>query len=285
MATSLQWYFYGAGTWQTLAVEDSATLEAAFTAAGSSSGSHEAQVRLGPAKSSYMVDFAKMEQRNPQSQKIRSLRRGSGSSESTEKPSSKDIVPETVPSGARHNPWRIGEDAECYSVSQGMWLAGKVTESKESAVTVIYTAPDGSQVMKQLPIGHQHLRRPHSADMSAVQPASEGRAREATHGYPPTDAARCAAPGASRFPTEAPAPSLRDVPFLGSRPLGQVQADTLRRLQRLIRHGDAQGARRTLVRANLLNTPEEDLAKEEAQLKALELEGEFVLLLPRSGGA
>jgi len=72
--------------------------------------------------------------------------------------------------------------------------------------------------------------------------------------------------------------SLEGVPFLGVRPLGQIQADTLRRLRRLIRHGDAEGAYRTLARARQLDVAAEDLAVCEQDLRLLEVGGPFYLL-------
>lgn len=75
--------------------------------------------------------------------------------------------------------------------------------------------------------------------------------------------------------------SLEGVPFLGERPLGQSQADTQRRLRRLLAHGDAQGAYRTLARAKQLDVATEDLATAEADLKLLEAGGPFYLLEPQ----
>lgn len=73
--------------------------------------------------------------------------------------------------------------------------------------------------------------------------------------------------------------SLSLVPFLGSRPLAQVQGDALARLQRLLCHGDLRGSRRLLARARQLNVDEEDLVAPAAALRQLEAEGMYSLLL------
>lgn len=65
---------------------------------------------------------------------------------------------------------------------------------------------------------------------------------------------------------------LSAVPFLGIRPLFQVQKDTLARIERLIRHGDAPGARHAVARARQLNVDEEDLEASIAALRLLEAE-------------
>lgn len=79
--------------------------------------------------------------------------------------------------------------------------------------------------------------------------------------------------------------SLQSVPFLGLKPLGQIQTDTLRRLRRLTMHGDAKGALRTLARARQLDVATEDLESVEASLQALKDQGDFYLLLPPSVAA
>lgn len=72
--------------------------------------------------------------------------------------------------------------------------------------------------------------------------------------------------------------SLDKVPFLGVRPLGQIQSETSKRLQRLLQHGDAQGASRTLARAKQLDVASEDLVGAEGALQLLETQGPFNLL-------
>eukprot|EP00933_Yihiella_yeosuensis_P065826 TRINITY_DN69827_c0_g1_i1.p1 TRINITY_DN69827_c0_g1~~TRINITY_DN69827_c0_g1_i1.p1 ORF type:complete len:272 (+),score=62.93 TRINITY_DN69827_c0_g1_i1:33-848(+) len=271
MAPPVSWFFMGGGRWNELTAEDSAALESSFQATSlassfgfkGGSAASVTSVRLGPNKAQYTIDFAKMEQLNPVTGKIRTLRRGHG----------EEAKSFTAAAGS---PWSVGDPAECYSVSQGKWLKAKVTVVEEKAITVMYTAPNGSQVMKQLPVGHEHLRR---------SAADTGVATVASSGYPQRSAAVAAPGGVQSFPREAPEAALKDIPFIGSKPTATIQADTLQRLRRLIRHGDVQGAKRTLQRAELLKISAEELANEKAQLKALEAQGEFALLLPRTGGA
>ena len=257
-----------------------------------SEAKEELSVKLGPRKTEYIVDFTKMEQRNPSTGKIRALKR---ETKESVKPSKAEDL----------NLWRVGEAAECFSVSSGKWCRGEVAAVKKAAVTVQYTAPNGSKVMKHLPPDHEHLRRPIAAAVPATAvgvpvakavpiptatvasappaPASEGVAASAVpvakavpmpvQGYPGPRAA----PGRG-FPQEAPASTLDEVPFLGERQLADVQEETVLRLRRLIRHGDVRGAQRTLHRAKLLNV--EVGADVLAQVKSLEADGEFALLLP-----
>lgn len=72
---------------------------------------------------------------------------------------------------------------------------------------------------------------------------------------------------------------LDSVPFLGVRPLGVIQNDTVKRLDRLVRHGDVHGSWRMLARAKQLKVPPEDLGTLEAAVKVLESLSEFELLV------
>ena len=263
MATDVQWSFAGGGTWNILSAEDSIALETALKQAKAES-KDTLSVRLGPKKTEYAIDFKKMEQRNPGTGKIRALKR--------EVRESREAV------------WRVGEAAECFSVSQKQWCKGEVVEVKKESVTVQYIA-NGSKVMKHLPPDHEHLRRPiHAAQAAVAAMPATGLAVPVAKavpisGYPgshpPT--ATSATPGRG-FPQEAPQPTLDEVPFLGERQLADVQEETVLRLRRLIRHGDLKGSQRTLLRAKLLNVElGDDLL---AEVKSLEADGEFALLLP-----
>lgn len=177
--------------------------------------------------------------------------------------------------------YQVGDAVEVYSVSQGRWLAAKVTEVKpDSAVVVTYTAPNGTAVMKTLPAGHEQLRRPPGAE-SAGMPGQPGVAA-VPRGAGPAEAT--AAPRRASFLREAKQQGLRQELFLGDRPPEHLRADTVQRLKRLIRHGDLHGARRALAVARRLQATDEELAGPEQELKVLEADGEFCLLLPRSAG-
>lgn len=184
----------------------------------------------------------------------------------------------TAPQGsAAECPWHVGDDAECYSISGGVWLAAKVIEVKDGKVTVTYVMPNGNKVMKILDVqgaNVAHLRKPTATASSA-----------------PAEAAPIYAAGGARasvgtgYPQERPAPTLDDVPGLGERSTQEIQEDIRRRLQRLLRHGDLEGAERTMALCRLLNLGPEELANEVKQLQALKADGAFSLLLPRSAGA
>ena len=268
MASDVQWAFAGGGTWNALSPEDAAALETAMKKAKSET-KDTLPVRLGPKKTEYVIDFAKMEQQNPSTGKIRALKREVRGD------------PKGQPSQARS--WRVGEAAECFSVSQAQWCRGEVSEVKKDCITVQYAAPNGSKIMKHLPPDHEHLRRPLPAATPATDPgvpvakAVPIAAYPAVHGSPITATLVNPVPGRG-FPQEAPAPTLEEVPFLGERQLADVQEETVLRLRRLIRHGDLRGAQRTLLRAKLLNAELRDDVL--GQVKSLESEGEFALLLP-----
>lgn len=272
--TPVQWFFSSSGgRWDPQSVEDSATLEAGARAAKLQGGQGKQQLRLGPNKQQYLVDFELMEQRNLETGKVRALRRGAGVAESSSPGLSIASSP-SRPSAKPSPVYQMGDAVECYSVSQKQWLPATVTGIKDNVVTVSYTVR-GAQAIKTLPSGHEHLRRPPASETSGSssrRPGS-GAAQAST------------ATRRATFLREDDKQTLHGVPFLGIRPLVRVQADTIKRLQRLIRHGDLHGARRTLLRARQLGAAEEDLASPEAELQALEADGEFCLLLPRAAGA
>ena len=83
---------------------------------------------------------------------------------------------------------------------------------------------------------------------------------------------------ARSFPRDPAPVSLEQIPSLGERLLSDVQEETLLRLQRLLRHGDLRGAQRALARAKLLNV---DIKYEELEVKRLDDDGEFALLLSK----
>lgn len=174
----------------------------------------------------------------------------------------------------RGGAFQVGEMAEVFSISQNKWLTAKVTAIAEDtkAVTVVYVAPNGSQVMKQLPCNHEHLRKP-------PPPPEEVKQTVAAAFMPP--------PRRSVLLREVARVSLRADPalLLGDKPMKQVQAETSMRLHRLIRHGDVHGARRALLKAQSLGLPAQDLQDAEDVLKDLQDEGEFSLLLPTVAGA
>jgi len=72
--------------------------------------------------------------------------------------------------------------------------------------------------------------------------------------------------------------SLSNIPFLGTRPLGRIQADAIKRLGRLIEHGDVRGAQCALARARLLSIDESDLEALAAAVQLLVLQDKFYLL-------
>ncbi|CAJ1454038.1 unnamed protein product [Effrenium voratum] len=150
--------------------------------------------------------------------------------------------------------WRVGEVAECYSVSHQQWCRGQVVELRAGAVVLSYSTPIGQS---QKTMALDQLRRPPVSRASAL-PEAFVQARS--------------------FPKEPAPPRVEQIPFLGERPLGEVQEETYATLQRLIAHGDLQGARRALARARLLSV--ENLKTEEAAVQALEQRGEFGLLCP-----
>jgi len=70
------------------------------------------------------------------------------------------------------------------------------------------------------------------------------------------------------------------VPLLGEKSTTDLQADTVRRLERLIQHGDLNGANRAYARARHLKVDVGILQSTRTQLEALHLEGEFSLFAP-----
>ena len=266
--SDVQWSFAGGGTWNVLSPEDATALEAAMKKARAEA-KDALPVRLGPHKTEYVVDFIKMEQRNPVTGKIRALKR--------EGERAKAEPAQTAVQSAR--PWRVGEAVECFSTSQAKWCKGDVVAVKKDCVTVEYIA-NQSKTMKHLPPDHEHLRRPIPAAMPATDLAAPVAKAVPISAYPkpvPPTATLTGVPGRG-FPQEAPQPTLDEVPFLGERQLADVQDETVLRLRRLVRHGDLRGSQRTLLRAKLLNVElGDDLL---AQIKSLEAEGEFALLLP-----
>ncbi|CAJ1361828.1 unnamed protein product, partial [Effrenium voratum] len=134
------------------------------------------------------------------------------------------------------------------------WCRGQVVELRAGAVVLSYSTPTG-QSQKTGTMALDQLRRPPVSRASAL-PEAFVQARS--------------------FPKEPAPPRVEQIPFLGERPLGEVQEETYATLQRLIAHGDLQGARRALARARLLSV--ENLKTEEAAVQALEQRGEFGLL-------
>lgn len=108
------------------------------------------------------------------------------------------------------------------------------------------------------------------------------RSKSASHGGRPSFSMKS---NSDLFNRKDRPESLEGVPFLGVRPLGRIQTDTLRRLKRLIRHGDAEGAYRTLARARQLDVATEDLVAAENELRFLEMGGPFYLLEREDAGA
>jgi len=73
------WFFQNdAGIWEPLTGEDSSSLEVGAVKA-ETTGARRQELRLGPGKWKYEVDFQTLEQRNPQTGKVRALRRGTAS--------------------------------------------------------------------------------------------------------------------------------------------------------------------------------------------------------------
>lgn len=160
---------------------------------------------------------------------------------------------------------QMGNSAQVFSVSQNEWLEGQVTGMTKGHVTVIYQMPNGTKVEKKLPKGHQHLRLLETSEPSGMaRPQRFGARADAPVSFPKTDNGMA---------------NLQGVPFLGVRNLGRIQTDTMRRFERLIVHGDAQGAQRVFARAKLLDVSKDELDAAQKRLKALREEGEFALLL------
>ena len=210
--------------------EDATALEAAMKKA-KAEAKDALPVRLGPHKTEYVVDFIKMEQRNPVTGKIRALKR-----EQAERAKAEPAQTAPVQSA---RPWRVGEAVECFSISQAKWCKGDVVAVKKDCVTVEYIA-NQSKTMKHLPPDHEHLRRPIVAAMPATDLAAPVAKAVPISAYPkpvPPTTTLNGVPGRG-FPQEAPQPTLDEVPFLGERQLADVQEETVLRLRRLLRHGD-----------------------------------------------
>lgn len=73
--------------------------------------------------------------------------------------------------------------------------------------------------------------------------------------------------------------SLTNVPFLGTRPLGRIQTDAIKRLSRLLDHGDIRGAQCALARARLLSVDEADIEALALAVQLLALQDRNYLLL------
>lgn len=149
--------------------------------------------------------------------------------------------------------YHAGDSVQVWSVSQGVWLRATVIEVKDGVVKVGYQTPAG-QANKLLPSNHEHLR-PAKIFESKARPAAEEPSK-ATAGERHT---------ASKSPEEQ-------------------KADSLRRLERLLQHGDIHGARRTMARAQRQGVADKDLESMRKQLADLEAEGDLRLLLPMAAG-
>lgn len=84
-------------------------------------------------------------------------------------------------SAARCSIYVIGDDVQCYSGSQGVWLKGQVVET--DLVIVAYMGPEGIPQQKQLPASSEHLRRPKRRSGAAGQGRQQAEQRQPN---PPT---------------------------------------------------------------------------------------------------
>lgn len=54
---------------------------------------------------------------------------------------------------------QVGEAVETFSLSQGAWCKGLVHGINNTNVEIEYMGPDGGAYKKQVPVGHEHIRR------------------------------------------------------------------------------------------------------------------------------
>eukprot|EP00928_Gymnodinium_smaydae_P054660 TRINITY_DN38390_c0_g1_i1.p1 TRINITY_DN38390_c0_g1~~TRINITY_DN38390_c0_g1_i1.p1 ORF type:complete len:388 (+),score=95.95 TRINITY_DN38390_c0_g1_i1:52-1164(+) len=179
---------------------------------------------------------------------------------------------------------KVGDRVECFSVSQGAWLPAAVRHVGDGLVTVLYTAPDGSQHQKRLPIGSEQLRP------SAVRATGEGASAPGSSpegGVFSSMLPSGGSPGGSpaSFGQPRQAFGLQGVPGIGLVKPEQLRDEALQRAQRLAQHGDVLGLQRQLARARQLGVQESELERLSARLERLRGEGELGLLLAPSGGA
>lgn len=56
--------------------------------------------------------------------------------------------------------FRVGDTIEVYSTSRQTWCTGWVEAVNNAIVTTVYCIPDGDMQQKELPVSHEHLRKP-----------------------------------------------------------------------------------------------------------------------------